>query len=140
MKKRNVKKLSFREQIAEKKNENLSVEAAAGYDEGWYAGKADGFEEVLTLLDSFTEKDVLKFVEDALGIHIGDTLYFIEKYNGQPIYVQEGTVSMIGLTTRGVRIRFRESSFNKTYILNKNVFCTHEKCKEVFEKEKKKFK
>ena len=57
----------------------------------------------------------------------GDEVWFIERYNGKPLYVSKDTVQMVGFTTRSVQIKLRShKNFNKTYTWNKNVFATYE--------------
>ena len=65
----------------------------------------------------------------------GDEVWYIEKYNGKPLYLSKDIVQMVGFTTRSVQIKLRgHQSFNKTYTWNKNVFATHEEAKAVYDK------
>jgi hypothetical protein len=57
----------------------------------------------------------------------GDEVWFIENYQGKPLYLGKDKVQMVGFTTRSVQIKLRgHQNFNKTYTWNKNVFATYE--------------
>ena len=59
----------------------------------------------------------------------GDTVWFIEFYNGKPVYYSTDKIQMVGFTTRSVQIKLRgHHSFNKTYTWDKNVFADKETC------------
>lgn len=65
----------------------------------------------------------------------GDEVWYIEKYNGKPLYLSKDVVQMVGFTTRSVQIKLRgHQSFNKTYTWNKNVFADYDKAKAVYDK------
>lgn len=67
----------------------------------------------------------------------GDEVWYIEKYNGNPLCYGKDTVQMVGFTTRSVQIKLRvHKNFNKTYTWNKNVFANKEDCVAAFEKMK----
>ena len=67
----------------------------------------------------------------------GDEVWYIESYNGKPIYVSGDKVQMVGFTTRSVQIKLRNhQNFGKTYTWNKNVFATKEEANEMIEKMK----
>lgn len=68
-------------------------------------------------------------------VKIGDTVYVIPKYNGNPYCgVQQDKVQMIGKTNRGIHIKARnKSSFNKTYMFGKTVFLTREDAEKKLE-------
>lgn len=57
----------------------------------------------------------------------GDEVWYIEMYNGKPLYVRKDIVQMVGFTTRSIQIKLRNShNFNKTYTWNKTVFATEQ--------------
>lgn len=63
-----------------------------------------------------------------LPVKIGDTVYFIPTYNGNPIWgVQKGIVQMVGITQRGYHVKIRDrADFNKTYMFGKSAFLLKE--------------
>ena len=79
-------------------------------------------------------QDRIEFIADYLlsngvivpPVKIGQTVYIIPKYNGNPYcVVKQDKVQMIGITSRGIHIKARnKSNFNKTYMLGKTVFLT----------------
>lgn len=73
--------------------------------------------------DYLLENDVI-----VLPVKVGQTVYVIPKYNGNPYCgVQQDKVQMVGITSRGVHIKTRnKSNFNKTYMLGKTAFLTKE--------------
>lgn len=55
----------------------------------------------------------------------GDEVWYIEMYNGKPLYLGKDKVQMVGFSTRSVQIKLRgHQSFNKTYTWGKTVFAT----------------
>jgi hypothetical protein len=67
----------------------------------------------------------------------GDEVWYIERYNGKPLYLDKDIVQLVGFTTRSVQIKLRgHKSFNKTYTWNKNVFATQEEAQAAFDKER----
>lgn len=65
----------------------------------------------------------------------GDEVWFIEKYNGKPLYTGKDVVQMVGFTTRSIQIKLRgHKAFNKTHTWGKTVFATEEECKNMYEK------
>ena len=71
---------------------------------------------------------------------VGDTVYVIPKYNGNPYCgVVSDKIQMIGITNRGIHIKTRgKSNFNKTYMLGKTVFLTKEEAEKTLEEMSKK--
>ena len=71
-------------------------------------------------------KELEKAIE--LPVKIGDTVYFIPTYNGNPIYgVQKGIVQMVGITRQGCHVKIRDrADFNKTYMFGKSAFLSKE--------------
>lgn len=46
----------------------------------------------------------------------GDEVWYIERYNGRPLYIGKDKVQMIGFTTQSVQIKLRDhQSFGKTF-------------------------
>lgn len=74
-----------------------------------------------TLADYLLENGVI-----VPPVKVGQTVYVIPKYNGNPYCgVQQDKVQMIGKTSRGIHIKTRsKSSFNKTYMFGKTAFLT----------------
>lgn len=69
----------------------------------------------------------------------GDTVWYIDGYNGRPIWIRSDKVEMVGFTTRSIRIKLREKNdFGKTFTWGKNVFATREECTEAMDKLKAK--
>ena len=67
----------------------------------------------------------------------GDDVWFIECYNGKPIYLDKDKVQMVGFTTRSVQIKLRgHKNFNKTYTFGKNVFTDETLARETYNKMK----
>lgn len=66
-------------------------------------------------------------------VKVGQTVYVIPKYNGNPYCgVQQDKVQMVGITSRGVHIKTRnQSSFNKTYMFSKTAFLTKEQAEKA---------
>lgn len=66
-------------------------------------------------------------------VKVGQTVYVIPKYNGNPYCgVQQDKVQMIGKTSRGIHIKTRsKSSFNKTYMFGKTAFLTKSEAQKV---------
>lgn len=67
---------------------------------------------------------------------VGDTVYIIPKYDGNPYCgVVSDKIQMIGITNRGIHIKTRgKSNFNKTYMLGKTVFLTREEAEQALKK------
>lgn len=63
-----------------------------------------------------------------LPVKVGDTVYFIPTYNGNPIWgVQKGIVQMVGITRHGYHVKIRDrADFNKTYMFGKSAFLSKE--------------
>ena len=59
---------------------------------------------------------------------IGDTVWYIPSYNGNPLgFINKDKVQMIGFTSRGIHFKLREHhEHNKMYMLDKTVFLTRE--------------
>lgn len=71
----------------------------------------------------------------------GDEVWYIESYNGRPLYTGKDKVQMVGFTTRSVQIKLRDHrSFGKTFTWGKNVFATEAECEAEFEKLKEETK
>lgn len=63
----------------------------------------------------------------SVPINLGQEVWVIIKYNGKPLTIVNDYVSMIGITTRSIHIKLRNyKDFNKTYILGKLAFISHE--------------
>lgn len=86
-----------------------------------------------TLAEIFYKSVIEKIADSLLDngvivppVKIGQTVYVIPKYNGNPYCgVQQDKVQMIGKTSRGIHIKTRsKSSFNKTYMFGKTAFLT----------------
>ena len=60
--------------------------------------------------------------------NIGDTVWFIPKYEGKVLgMIREDKVQMVGITTRGIHLKLRDHhDHNKMYMLGKTVFLTKE--------------
>lgn len=70
-------------------------------------------------------------------VYPGDDVWFIECYNGKPIYLSKDKVQMVGFTTRSVQIKLRgHKNFNKTYTWGKNVFTDETLAREIYKKMK----
>lgn len=63
-----------------------------------------------------------------LPCKIGDTVWFIPKYEGKALgMIREDKVQMIGVTTRGIHLKLRGNhDHNKMYMLDKTVFLSRE--------------
>lgn len=67
----------------------------------------------------------------------GDEVWYIERYNGKPLYTGHDKVQMVGFTTKSVQIKLRgHQGFGKTFTWGKNVFGTKDECDAAFEKQK----
>ena len=65
----------------------------------------------------------------------GDEVWYIERYNGKPLYTGHDKVQMVGFTTKSIQIKLRgHKAFNKTFTWGKNVFATREECAEARDK------
>lgn len=65
----------------------------------------------------------------------GDEVWYIEKYEGKPLYYRNDIVQMVGFTTRSVQIKLRsKKAFGKTFTWGKNVFPTKEECIAMYNK------
>ena len=73
-----------------------------------------------------------------LPVKIGDTVYFIPTYNGNPIWgVQKGVVQMVGITQRGYHVKIRDrADFNKTYMFGKSAFLLKEQAEALLAERK----
>lgn len=59
----------------------------------------------------------------------GDTVWFLDGYNGKLLWINQAKVEMVGFTTRSIRIKLRgKTDFGKTYTWGKTVFATREEC------------
>ena len=90
----------------------------------------------------FSKSVIEKFVDQLLEngvivppVKVGDTVYVIPKYNGNPYCgVQQDKVQMFGITSRGIHIKTRSNSnFNKMYMLGRTVFLTKEEAEKALE-------
>lgn len=84
----------------------------------------------------FTHREADYLLENCVivpPVKVGDTVYVIPKYNGNPYCgVQQDKVQMIGKTSRGIHIKTRnKSSFNKTYMFGKTAFLTKEQAEKA---------
>lgn len=63
-----------------------------------------------------------------LPCKLGDSVWFIPKYNGKVLgMILEDKVQMIGVTSKGVHLKLRNNhDHNKMYMLGKTVFLTKE--------------
>ena len=63
-----------------------------------------------------------------LPCKVGDTVWFVPKYNGKSLgFIREDKVQMVGVTARGIHFKLREHhEHNKLYMLGKTVFLTKE--------------
>ena len=68
-----------------------------------------------------------------LPCEVGDTVWFIPKYAGNPLgMILEDKVQMIGVTSRGIHFKLRNHhDHNKMYMLGKTVFLTKEEAKKA---------
>lgn len=95
----------------------------------WWQWKAEALEKESEQLKSENAalRERLEKSEE-LPVKIGDTVYFIPTYNGNPIWgVQKGVVQMVGITQRGYHVKIRDrADFNKTYMFGKSAFLLKE--------------
>lgn len=67
----------------------------------------------------------------------GDEVWYIERYNGKPLYTGHDKVQMVGFTTKSIQIKLRgHKAFNKTFTWGKNVFGSKAECDVEFERQK----
>ena len=68
-----------------------------------------------------------------LPCEIGDTVYLVLKYLGNPLgIIREDKVQMIGVTSRGIHLKLRNHhDHNKMYMLGKTVFLTKEEAEKA---------
>lgn len=82
-------------------------------------------------IEALQERPKGRWIE--LPCEIGDTVWLVPKYLGNPLgIIRKDKVQMIGVTSRGIHLKLREyHDHNKMYMLGKTVFLTKEEAEKA---------
>lgn len=80
-----------------------------------------------------SHKQIVKQIEDLIGLHIGDTVYLILNYCGRPLCTTEDVITRIVISSQNIFVETRSNkSYNKHFRLGDTAFLTKEECQTAY--------